>query len=302
MVLAATAEAAAPQAAPQLSDEIVISGHRMPSRPVVERFVRNAATPVGGQLAAYREPICPEVLGMDVADAVKVIDRMYAVAKSARVPFGKRPCSANFTVIIAADGRTFMQDVSRKRGRTLDSLTVAQRRELLSSPGPAWSWRTIGTHTTDGFSNAPTDPALTTSGGTAGGGGTGMTGMPTRSASLFRLQVRQDVGDAYVVIDENALAGKDAIQIADYALMRGIAGAQPSEQSREAGSVLSLFDAGTQPPKSLSYLDLAFLTTLYELPMDLPYAQQVNTIASRISRYNTVRDAKQSLQENERQE
>ena len=74
-------------------------------------------------------------------------------------------------------------------------------------------------------------------------GGT-MTGMQTRGASIMKLQVRQDVGDAYVVIDERYLGGKSAIQIADYMMMRAVAGAQPSPG--QSSSILSLFDAGSR--------------------------------------------------------
>lgn len=273
-------------------NEIVVTGQRIPSARVVTRFVRNAATPVDGQLAVFRQPVCPEVHGMDATDGAKVISRMRTVAKVARVPMGGEGCDPNLILVVAADGSAFMRDVQRFRGNSLASLTSSQRAQLLGSPGPAWSWRTISKHTIDGKSNAVNDPGLLMGGGSRGGA---MTGMQTRESSLTKLQVRRDVGFAYVVIDERALEGKSAVQIADYTLMRAVAGAQPPVDSAESGSILALFNAGAIVGSSLSYLDLAFLTTVYELPMDRPFRQQLTTISSRINNANTTRIAREAL-------
>lgn len=295
LMLAVSGSAAAMQAPPVEApsaepDGIVITGKLIPEPAAVTRFVRNVATPVAGQLAVFRQPVCPNVLGFAPEDAAKVLDRMRVVARSAGVPFASGSCHPNLTLIVAADGRAFMHEVERTRGRTLQALSGDERQRLIDGPGPAWAWRTIGVRTAEGKPNQVNDPSLIMGGGSMGGT---MTGMQTRGASIMKLQVRQDVGDAYVVIDERYLGGKSAIQIADYMMMRAVAGAQPSPG--QSSSILSLFDAGAEPPQSLSYLDLAFLTTVYELPMDRDFNWQLSTIAARINGSDTSRKANQDL-------
>lgn len=279
------------------SQEIVIHGRRLPDAEVIKQFVGRVATPVGGQLGVFRGSICPNVLGMADADAAKVLARMRAVSRAAKVLMAGGGCQPNLTLIVAADGRAFMHDVALTRPESLKSLTPAQRERLLTDPGPAWAWRVIGELTEDGNSNAANDPALIMGGGSLGGS---MTGMHTRGGSIIKLQVRQDVSDAYVVIDEKALDGVSAVQLADYTMMRAVAGAYPAVPRDADGSILSLFRPGVERAASLSYLDLAFLTTVYELPMDLPFNRQVDLIASRINGYSSAAKARESLQEKAR--
>src|SRR5688572_23078821 len=89
-LLAGSSQPALPSTAnPPQAEEIVITGRRLPSPDLVRSYVRNSATPVGGQIAVFRTPICPNVFGVDSYDAAKLVERMRLVAKSAGILMSK---------------------------------------------------------------------------------------------------------------------------------------------------------------------------------------------------------------------
>lgn len=250
-----------PQAAQDPS--IVVEGNREQQ----EQAARDLAKDVVGRLDFGRplprffEPLCLAVAGVSEPFGESFAARIIANAERADVPVAKGDCEPNALVILSRDGRGQLEAASKKYPHLFDSLKKLDIKKLLNARDPAYAWQVTEVRGADGrpFQGAQ------------------INGNEVKINNQFQIgrlnqQIRIDVNTAVVLIDSNAISGKTAMQLADYASFRLFA--TTDEISEEAANnlptILSLFLTPEQAPPELSEFDLAYLRGLYSMRGNAP--------------------------------
>lgn len=252
-------------AAAQSADDpsIVVEGNRKQQ----EQAARDLAKEVVGRLQFGRplprffEPLCLAVAGVrpDVGEsfAARIIEN----ARRADVPVADGECQPNALVILSRDGRRQLEAASKKYPHLFDSLKKLDVKKLLNARDPAFAWQVTEVRGVDGREFS----------------GMQMNGNEVKVNSQFQIgrlnqPIRIDVNAAVVLIDAGAIAGKTAVQLADYASFRLFA--TTDEISEEAANslptILSLFVTPDLAPPELSEFDLAYLRGLYAMRANAP--------------------------------
>jgi hypothetical protein len=74
---------------------------------------------------------------------------------------------------------------------------------------------------------------------------------------------RNDIINAMVLFDRNAVRGLTLTQLADYAAFRALTRMLPQTSDTRADSIVSLFDGAGNRPAELTAFDRAYLGALY---------------------------------------
>ena len=268
--LASCALAAAPAAAQQGDDSIVVTGQaERPSADAVAAQARaiTRADPAlrDVPLALVQDRLCPGVIGMTVESAVPIIDRIRATAQELGVPLADdAQCRANLVLVIVADGAQELAALHRSSPQLFETLTPPERRDLLASPGPARAWHVTSMRSRDGF-RIPQAESLDRPPATT---------MWSAHSKIY-LAVRQDIDTSFVLLDSAAVKGKTLVQLADYATMRGLARTRPPEDAAGLDTILSLFASQGTPPQGLTQFDRSYLAALYNSPANVPGMQKL---------------------------
>jgi hypothetical protein len=265
--------------------EIVVTAEQDPE-PVTDevrrqaRSITYASNIFDDSLPLYQKPLCPGVSGLPVDLATLIADRIRYNAQRIGLQLAEGgACSANLLVVFVLDGQKALQGIAGDGRSMLADLPAAERRALLNDPGPvhaftAWSFRTR-----DGkpVSYDPDNRYYV---------------VETQSAnSLILLASRKDIEMSVVLIDIPAIDGLSAVQIADYATMRGLARTKPVEGDATYGTILNLFDENALHVSELSTFDLAYLNTLYERPPNIAAAAKLGTIGGEMKEIAAVEAA-----------
>jgi len=241
---------------------------------------------VRGQLARYQDPVCVHVSGFP-EDSAKVIGNAIAsLAAEAGLRIADRSCRPNLTVIVAPDGRQFIERMKLTRPELFAQMTALQRRQLLEQSGPSWSWQSIQPRRADGgpvqyiseISQPGAPPRFVPKGS-----------FMVQGARLSRLALptRHDVTGTFVVIEQSATIGLTLQQIADYAGMLAFSGAdERSLGNLSAPSILKIFlcDGQSWCPGAATDFDTAFLKARYSGSADLAGDKDLMRIASSITK------------------
>lgn len=253
-------------AAAQSTDDpsIVVEGNRKQQ----EQAARDLAKDVVGRLQFGRplprffEPLCLAVAGVKPDVGESFAARIIENARRADVPVATGECQPNALVILSRDGRGQLEAASKKYPHLFDSLKKLDVKKLLNARDPAFAWQVTEVRGVDGREFS------------------GMRLEGTREIkvnSQFQVgrlnqPIRIDVNAAVVLIDTGAIAGKTAMQLADYASFRLLA--TTDEISEETASslptILSLFLTPDLAPPELSEFDLAYLRGLYAMRANAP--------------------------------
>jgi len=243
------------------SDVIIVEGGRPEgvTRSEIQRQARSIA--ITGNvydqpLARFEDRLCPGIAGLAVEQASLMIDRIRDNAYDLGIRLQDDGCEANFIVMFTPDSERAMREMMERQYWLFEFHDAGAKREMLE-PGPARVWTWTQPHTRDGM---PVPQARN------------RVDVPTLSTwmahSKIYTAVRFDITSAIVMIDTEAARGKSLIQLADYAVMRGLAETRPSDESA-MDSILTLFDEEA-PPQRLTLFDRAYLRSLYEWVPHLP--------------------------------
>jgi hypothetical protein len=294
IALALVMQAAAPD--PQGHDDIVVTGERL-TREAARRYVNDISRPVADQLPSFRNPVCPQVIGMPENHAAVVVERVRKVAKHVGVAVAKPGCAANFRIIVVDDSQAFVRQLKEQKPVFFAGMENREVQRLLADQRPALAWSSTQLQNEDGQTfidnpsgRGPFDRAhknRVTSGDasnaadnpTPQGGGSVMR---TRSASIIKSSTQQAILDSYVVIDTKAASGKSLMQVADYATMRALAAAQPPQEGTGVETILSLFNEGGESPPSMRAPDVAYLKALYSASPTMGKMQQLNRLSKAV--------------------
>ncbi|WCT73203.1 hypothetical protein PQ455_16515 [Sphingomonas naphthae] len=267
LMTAALMALAAPALAqtPPPGDDIVVKGRKAVESKEARQFITKAMPPIEGQYARFRNPICPQVIGMPQDYADRMTARMRAIATDARIPVDKAKCRANVVVFLVENSKTFVNTLHNTTPDLFTTLDADNLRHLLNDEAPVRTWSTTHIANEDGM-------------GVQGGT------LFVQSASIILLPTTQLIDGAIVVIDQAAAVGKTLTQLSDYAAMRAFARTRPMNAA-ESDSILALFDpAATALPRRLTAMDASFLRGLYHGKANRKWSDQKRIIAKSMAK------------------
>lgn len=258
--------------------QIVVEGER-PDALRTLREVRALSRNVSGNLARFETPVCPGVIGMPTRLAGGIVRRMRADVVAVGVRLAPAGCAPNLTVIVTDDGAALIDGLLRKSPTLFGNQSKLEIDALRRSTGPAWAWQTSQPKRADGMAVPMLDQV------SPGQAQTSKRAYAVPHAKMSRLasSVRQDTGLAFVVLSRAAIEGKTLAQIADYGVLRGLAGTTPDAGvATGAESIVGLF--GVNPPAKWTEFDRAYLISLYSGTNGLTYEQKTREIAQDVAR------------------
>jgi hypothetical protein len=267
-----TPPASSPPAQDQSEQDVVVTGtleREQAIRDFVGALTRDV--PMTGQLARFEDTICPGVYGLIGQARETVVNRMRQVAAYVGLRLGGENCRPNVLLMVTRDKRAFLQRLANRYPQFFDDEQNSARR-VLAQPGPVSAW-----HAT--ISLGANGQPLSTQGGFGVNRTMGSQGRIAASA-------RPAFTAAAVVVESGALTGLSTIQLADYALMRGLARTDPHQLTADSPpSILTAIEApmGSAVPITITRWDLGFLRGLYGGQANLRAPQQRGDIQRQVS-------------------
>jgi hypothetical protein len=269
---------------------IVVTGKPSLTEAKTLEVVRRVARPVDGQLARFKEPICPRVTGFQSQYEALVEKRIRAVAEAVGAGAGKEGCVTNLYVVVVDDGRGFVAEMHRQHPEVLAGLSKLEFAALTNDEGAARSWTATAKINSAGATVGR--PPSTAGGGAVKYDGASMhfgdvNVMRIYESSNINPSVQQAIVSAWVVLETGATFGKSLTQLADYAALRGLAMVRPAELDGSEDTILALFESGSDAaPAKLTEFDRAYLKSLYRVQGRGWARQQVRQMADSIAREN----------------
>ncbi|MEM7689345.1 MAG: hypothetical protein AAF291_10020 [Pseudomonadota bacterium] len=250
--------------------EIVVIGNRIPDDEVRD-YIGEILFPerVGAVKFYARQgaPLCPTVMGLAPASKQFVIERMRKVAKSAGIDVSEEEdCNFNLVIALVDDGPATIKRWRREYNRqTFGWMPPHARNTVMWSDGPAYAWHIVDRGGSR-LSNASGSSSLLAGAGSLDGALANPV-LANPSNPHMQIGVPEVIYTGFVLVERDALDGVSATQLADYGLMRGMMQIQlKQDTSKQADSILNLFDDGVKPQEhhpSLTRVDLALLVSLY---------------------------------------
>ncbi|NYT42691.1 hypothetical protein HZY97_18095 [Sphingomonas sp. R-74633] len=266
---------------------IVVRGKTLSAKEQARALVGRMSVPVEGQLARFGDEVCPFVSGFTEVYAAKVAARIRKVAAEAGASPGGAKCRPNLVVVIVDDGREFTRELYRLYPGQFTDMDSAKRKRLLASQAAARSWTVTGIHNEDGqaiglSSSSESDTSMNGARITVGNG---KPVLRVSQASIINPPTQQEIELAYVVIETRATLGKNLMQVADYAAMRGLMQSRPEKLAADDNTILRLFEPGTVAgPTTLTTSDRAYLTGLYYGRGNRSAASQMGQISAGVAK------------------
>ncbi len=259
-------------AAQPSTDTIVVKGTRLDPLHARQRAVdfvdRTGVAHGQQQVARWVMPVCIKVIGLQKAYASRVESIMHGIAQEANIKVAGRKCDPNITVSFAPDAGKVVEKIASRRPQQLRELTLVEKQQLLTGEAAARWWYATDERDRDGVeANNLAAPWISMAGTT--------TPLPLvdgvratqqyNSGSNLRTPVMRQLFGATVVIDSDKAGDLPLDSVAAYAAM--VAFAEIDASSPPPDSVLGLF-APDGIETSLTDWDMAFLKSLYRMPLD----------------------------------
>lgn len=252
---------------PPDESEIIVEGNKPADdqKKIVNKAIRAIMRPEGeDQYARFESPVCPSAIGFPEAIGEAIEDRIRIVAEVGKAGAAPQGCQPNLHIVLADDGPEMIRKVRSKKRGAFGRMQPSERDRIANGPGPVYNWHAVV-------------PVSSENGQPAGGF------LFSNVTSRILKTVTQNITHAVVLVERDAANGMTAIQLADYAAMRGMLRVNGSGESAIGGeTILSLFDAGTTPeeqPPSLSQWDLVLLRSLYAVRADRSADRQRSAMA-----------------------
>jgi hypothetical protein len=274
-----TLMAASPQtlAHQPASETIIVKGTRLDPGQARQRavdFVKSTGVAKGQkQVARWVIPICIKVVGLRDDQAAQVERIMLSIAREANIDVAGPKCDPNITVSFARDASQVIREIDSRRPYQLRELSFADKERILTGDAPVRWWYATETLDRDGVSSSNISAPWISAGEGSGASpyslplNDGVTATQQyNSGSNVRTPTIRALYGATVVIDAPT-AGKTSIDsIAAYAAMVAFAEMDAADPP-PPDSVLGLFQPNSAE-SSLTDWDLAFLKSLYRMPLD----------------------------------
>lgn len=242
----------APVTAQEVNPEIVVDGPAKISLADARQYVAEVTDARQGQVASFRRPVCPVVVGLPDDTNHKISARLRNTARSVGADVAPEQCDANLVLLIADDSSKSLSELRSTRESWFEGLRPAEINALAADKSPAKSWSVVSLRNEDGERFEDVKRSIEPQ------------SMRVKSASVLRPATRLDIEGAVVMIERSAANGKTIAQLADYAAMRGLA------RTRHPGSgatptILTLFEDGGARVSALTPSDRNYLQALYRL-------------------------------------
>jgi hypothetical protein len=269
--VAASAQQAPPPPDP---NQIVVEGRRDRDEEIKDLI--QALPPTGGvdgHLSRFEMAACPGVVGLPEEQKVRTVERMRAVAQAAGVPLGKPGCRVNVLLMITADKAKLMEHLAAHYPGYLGDVSNRRMAALAKAPTPSALWHLKTIVDADGreeFAAGLQEVVARRTG---------------RGASRITDLAHPSFSGSILVVEAAALPGLSTTQLADYAAMRTLSGADPARlPDRHARTILTVLDApnGAEVPITLTEWDLSFLKSLYASDPDRFATSQRGEIQNRM--------------------
>ncbi len=252
-----TPPAADPAEAPTQLGEVTVEGRRLAE--AASAFVGAIAAPADRRgLARWNGRVCVGVANLRGEAAQYVIDRVSTVAEDLGLAPAGPGCEPNVLVVFAADGQALaaaLVDHNRRAFHLgvsgLDRGGGALERFATSERPVRW-WQVSLPVDRDSRRRAVRLP-----------GDLAPPVITARGVSRLNSQIVDELNKAIVIVDIDAAARVDIVQLADYLAMVTLAQIDPEADTAGFDTVLNAFDdpAGTG---GLTPWDLSYLEALYE--------------------------------------
>ena len=261
---------------------IVVKGTKIDPKEARQRaveFIKRAGVAKGQkQVARWVVPVCIKVIGLRDDQAARIEQSMLGIAREARMAIARPKCDPNITVSFTSDPKQVVQEIKKRRAHQLRELSFADQERVLTGDAPVRWWYATQMLDRDGVKeNNISAPWLAGAGG-AGVQGTGadpvslpmadgVTGTQQyNSGSNVRTPTVRSLYGATVVVDAGKVGKTPIDAVAAYSAMVAFAEMDASDPP-PPDSVLGLFQPDSVET-SLTDWDLAFLKSLYRMPLD----------------------------------
>jgi len=273
--------AAAPATSVSGIEVVAPARMRSPSRSVVNTYVGALGfTAITGQLATWSrtslpsgsttpdaqaadalagQTICPLVLGLPVANADFIVDRIRQVGTALGAPMSTKPCPAdanNVVIVFPDDAAAFIRDLADDKPQAFGFRYHGELvRDQLRPVGPIKAWYGVRT--------VVTEPRF----------------------SRLTLNHQSVIFQVLIVVDRDKTDAINMGQLSDYLAMLSLAEVKPDKVPRGAPSILNMFNdiaAGRVPPEGMTRMDAAYLQALYAIGPREPGELQEAEISERI--------------------
>ena len=264
--------AAAPATPSESSQTIVVEGLRDRRKPANDYLDKVIPPVFDAQLGRFEDRLCPSVIGLPDNLKGEVMARLRQVAAAAAVPLASGHCTANLMLIVVDDKKAMIEGMRREKQAYLYGIGNDRVKRLESSASPVAAWQISDVIGADGVPlrfDGDGFPRLFT----------------TSSPSRLTTTTRSRLLAAVVIIETRGLRDVSTRQLADFALVRGLAPTQLKERVAPSSSVMSLFNPGVRPqdaPQSLTWWDLMFLKALFDVRGDVIAGTQRTEIRDRM--------------------
>ena len=264
--------AASPPPSGDSSQTIVVQGARDRRQHANDYLDRIIPSAFDAQVGRFEDRLCPSTIGLPENLKAEVMARMRLVAAAAGVPMASGKCVANLLLIVVDDKKAVVEGMRREKQAYLYGIGNDRVKRLESSAAPVAAWQISDVIGADGMPlrvDGDDFPRLFT----------------TSPPSRIRTTTRGRLLGAVVIVEARGLPDVTTRQLADFALVRGLAPTQLKEKAAPPSSVMSLFNQGVRPadaPQSLTWWDLAFLKALFDTPGDSTSFAQRNAIRDKM--------------------
>ncbi len=239
-----------------------------------------------GQIARWREPVCPKVMGLTQSFDDFVSQRIKDVAARVGAPSALACREFNVLVMFTTEPQKLMNDVRDRHPALLGYHFIGERKALATFRGPVQSWYVTATSMKTGIKNYRTARQIDVANAPGPPTGTG-SHIPPEFTSEFALEL--------VVIDANQLEGQAIGPVADKISMLVLS--KPAERDTQGEcsplpSVMDVLDAKCPSAGSIDGLtayDEAFLKGLYAYEGSELRAFERAKIAERITEESGTR-------------
>lgn len=265
------------------SGTIVVRGTRLDPAEARERaveFVKRAGVAKGQkQVARWVVPICIKVIGVEDGQAARIEQNMLRIAAAANIDIAGPECEPNITVSFTTDPGQVVRHIKARRPNQFRELSFADRERVLTGNEPVRWWYATQMLDRDGVKSNNISPgwigagegssvpgSAVTDALTVGGFGEMTSTQQYNSGSNVRTPTMRSLYGATVVVDALQAGETSVDALADYAAMVAFAELDATDPP-PPDSILGLFQPNSIET-SLTDWDLAFLKSLYRMPLD----------------------------------
>jgi hypothetical protein len=208
-----------------------------------------------GRIVRFESPVCPRAYGLPEALNSQITERMRTVAAAVGAVVTPAGCTANLLLFVPKDRKQLFAEFRQSRPEIFGRMTDFEISALANSADSSVAWQILKQRGADGRELS----------------GAWREGQPLVQESVTNSRLvplaRWVLDTSVVVLDARSVVGMTPLELADYAVMRGLAQTrEPGSSNAGVATILTIFQdkqRGAAAPLSLTAMDLAYLKSLY---------------------------------------